>query len=76
MEIYSVNLHIQSEYRKIRTRKTTHLDTSHSESYFRFSGPYLCYMSRNTFKDYFPRDLWKKNLIARPSQILKIGKSR
>ena len=26
-EIYGVNLHIQSEYRKIRTRKTPYLDT-------------------------------------------------
>ena len=29
-EIYSVNLCIQSEYRKIRTRTTPHLDTFHA----------------------------------------------
>ena len=29
-EIYSVNLRIQFEYRKIRTRKNSHLDTFHA----------------------------------------------
>ena len=29
-EIYSGNLRIQSEYRKIRTRKTSYLDTFHA----------------------------------------------
>ena len=30
VEIYSVNLRIQSEYRNVRTRKTPHLDTFHA----------------------------------------------
>ena len=29
-EIFGVNLHIQSKYRKIWTRKTPHLDTFHA----------------------------------------------
>ena len=35
-EIYKVNLQIQSEYRKIMTRKTLHLDTFKA-NYFLFS---------------------------------------
>ena len=40
MEIYGVNLRIQSEYKKMRTRKTPYFDTFHAVESVVFNNGY------------------------------------
>ena len=55
-EIYSVNLRIQSECRKIRTRKTQNMDTFYTVDYFRLSFLWFWFVGQTyeSIEDVFP----------------------